>query len=502
MPLRNDEKLLRQARNEFEEIRREMELVPARYTAALRSLRRAAASIDMGNTKGALEEIALARTQVEGEQLVQGKKMELDDKLAKTSNYTSSERELKLETLLASSVSSGDFDKAKRIVALLDSEIRKNISGNIESCLEIVAPSDVTLEPGKGNTIKIILANNGPLPISLISLAGKSDHGRVTVFRKFTGLMKPESKEMITVNIIPDIEGDVVLEISAEIEAGSKKFTLTKQTSLHVASKSIDLQAVKDALAGKIAQESSSRAMVSDDLDTTSKPRGASASVRSDEILQGVLLAVGTNQNAARTSSGAPATVADPMELVENGSIDAWAGLLSRSFENRAMIDLSGIQEVYPDYKTKKGYRNLLIAPLRIDIDSTDVWEAWLNNGGMNADEFTNRCFRLICRFAACDMRVEFEHDSSVGSTDKDYFTAALNIAAGYMDIDKEKRRQIRSWKISVSNDGAPGAEYMIERTTRKDERAQIVLSTFSTGGQNCGANQVSGKRTRVVRSG
>jgi len=468
------EDYLDEAKRRFDEIRQSMSQLPeAKFKAAIRTIKEAASCIKESNSKKALKLLELAAEQVGKEKSIVLTKSRILDMRSNSSDQPANEIERELEKRLDDALDKGSFDDAAKIVTELENEIKKNVTGNIGNFLEIAPPPDITVELGKGNTIEVLLSNNSSMPVKILALSCKSNHARATVLSGYKNLIGPRSNEIVSLNLIPNMEGDIVIELIVEIESCSKATRTSRSFSVKVIS----------SRRMEYAPVSQPRMMPTNEvgLDSNSAIKINHSPAVSDRVVSPLSnKGEESSQISVEADSIESMILPNPIELIENGSVDIWIQSILNAYSQKECIDLTGLSQAHPAYQMKEGYCNLYLSVFCLDVDKTGLWEAWAANEGIKGDEFTNRCFDMLLRFVRNGGKIEFEHDNSVESTNKEYFTNMLHIAAGMMSIDRTKRRDIKSWEIRIKSPLKNiDRKYIIERKTIKGIGNSLTKSRF-----------------------
>jgi len=248
--------------------------------------------------------------------------------------------------------------------------------------------------------------------------------------------MKKDEDHKCQINVIPKVEGDIVVEVQVDVCNDSRRMRIQKGFSLRVNAPAQVVQYV--------------------DARTPTEVQYVRA-----EIPKSIVKA--------------PSSF-DPLELTASGTVDQWSQCVTVFAKNRSPLDLSGLAAKDPNYVKADGYANLFRALLAMRYDPGVDWASWFSEAGFTGEDYTKRCAKLLWQIGSSkDRSVELEMDGSVGSSNIENLIGAMQIASG--EVRREERSR-KAWTVEGEMDGSPFT-LKIERTVRKDERGKAVASSF-----------------------
>lgn len=407
--------------------------VPGDYRHGRVLMLEAAEQMDT-NVPWALRTMRKARKSFEEESEIAKRYNSFTAKWAKMDPYHFGSEEKQLEKQLYQLLREGEFEQCADVLAKLEQLVDLDVAENIEIglLLEVVNPE---IHLGKGTTLSVLIHNHSAFPIKLDSIKGSSPQAAVHVLDFYKGVMKKDEDHKCQINVIPKVEGDIVVEVQVEVCNDSRRMSIKKGFSLRV-----------DAPA---------------------------------QFLQFVDARTPTEVQYVKADAPRPAAKAssfDPLELAASGTVDQWSSCVSVFARNRSPVDLSGLPAKDPNYIKADGYANLFKALLAMRYDPGIDWSTWFSEAGFAGEDYTKRCSRMLWQIGSSkDRSVELEMDGSVGSSNIENLIGAMQIASG--EVKREERSR-KSWTVDGEMDGSPFS-LKIERTIRKDEKGKAVASTF-----------------------
>lgn len=407
--------------------------VPGDYRHGRVLMLEAAEQMDT-NVPWALRTMRKARRSFEEESEIAKRYNSFTAKWAKMDPYHFGSEEKQLEKQLYQLLREGEFEQCADVLAKLEQLVDLDVAENIEIglLLEVVNPE---IHLGKGTTLSVLIHNHSAFPIKLDSIKGSSPQAAVHILDFYKGVMKKDEDHKCQINVIPKVEGDIVVEVQVEVCNDSRRISIKKGFSLRVDAPAQFLQFV--------------------DARTPTEVRYVKA-------------------DAPRPAAKAPSF--DPLELAASGTVDQWSSCVSMFARNRSPVDLSGLAAKDPNYIKADGYANLFKALLAMRYDPGIDWSAWFSEAGFTGEDYTKRCSRMLWQIGSSkDRSVELEMDGSVGSSNIENLIGAMQIASG--EVKREERSR-KSWTVDGEMDGSPFS-LKIERTVRKDEKGKAVASTF-----------------------
>lgn len=407
--------------------------VPGDYRHGRVLMLEAAEQMDT-NVPWALRTMRKARKSFEEESEIAKRYNSFTAKWAKMDPYHFGSEEKQLEKQLYQLLREGEFEQCADVLAKLEQLVDLDVAENIEIglLLEVVNPE---IHLGKGTTLSVLIHNHSAFPIKLDSIRGSSPQAAVHILDFYKGVMKKDEDHKCQINVIPKVEGDIVVEVQVEVCNDSRRMSIKKGFSLRV-----------DAPA---------------------------------QFLQFVDARTPTEVQYVKADAPRPAAKAssfDPLELAASGTVDQWSFCVSMFARNRSPVDLSGLAAKDPNYIKADGYASLFKALLAMRYDPGIDWSAWFSEAGFTGEDYTKRCSRMLWQIGSSkDRSVELEMDGSVGSSNIENLIGAMQIASG--EVKREERSR-KSWTVDGEMDGSPFS-LKIERTVRKDEKGKAVASTF-----------------------
>lgn len=427
----SDKETLEQTLAEIGRTRRTIMECPGRYAHGKALMNEAAEKVD-ANPKRALKLITDARESVEQEAKILRRLADIRRRRQNYPSYQPTDEENKAEAEIDALLSEGEYDMALARFKVLEEALTDDIDASVE-CDVSLALADAEISLGRGNTLVAKVVNGTKFPMRLLRLEGKSSQAQIIVFDEFRGVIAPGASRDVRVNVIPGIEGDIVVELEGVVEMSSRQVPLKRHASMRVT------------------------------------PVPVTVFIQ-PPIPQGQPLPV---QNVPP----APTRPSDPLSLVEKGTVDEWATCVTTYFESRGAIPVEGLAQK-PGYQTMDGYRSLFQALLLLDYARRNEWENWFDSQGFAGDEMTRRCSDLLFHMRSAPGQYELELDGNVGSSNNNYLVSALHIAAGTIILDREKRKEMSSWEISGTKGGRP-FRLVVDRSVKKGENGARPRSIF-----------------------
>ena len=408
--------------------------VPGDYRHGRVLMLEAAEQMDT-NVPWALRTMRKARKSFEGESEIAKRYNSFTAKWAKMDPYQFGSEEKQLERQLYQLLREGEFEQCADVLQKLEQLVDLDVAENIEIglLLEVVDPE---IHLGKGTTLSVLIHNHSAFPIKLESLKGSSPQASVHVLDFYKGIMKKDEDNKCQINIIPKVEGDIVVEVQVDVCNDSRRMRINKGFSLKVSAPAQVVQYV--------------------DARTPTEVQYVRAEM-------------------PRPPAKAPSSF-DPLELTASGTVDQWSQCITVFARSRSPIDLSGLAAKDPNYVKADGYANLFKALLAMRYDPAIDWSSWFSEAGFAGEDYTKRCTRMLWQIGSSKVRsVDLEMDGSVGSSNIENLIGAMQIASG--EVRREERSR-KNWTVDGEMDGSPFS-LKIERTVRKDEKGKAVASTF-----------------------
>lgn len=408
--------------------------VPGDYRHGRVLMLEAAEQMDT-NVPWALRTMRKARRSFEEESEIAKRYNSFTAKWAKMDPYHFGSEEKHLEKELYRLLREGDFEQCEDVLRQLEQLVDMDVAENIEIglLLEVEGPE---VHLGKGTTLSVLIHNHSAFPIKLDSIRGSSPQASVHVLDFYKGVMRKDEDRKCQINVIPKVEGDIVIEVQADVCNDSRRMRINKGFSLRVSAPAQVVQFV--------------------DARTPMEVQYVRAEV-------------------PRPVAKAPSSF-DPLELTAAGTADQWAECLAVFARNRSPMDLSGLAAKDPSFVKADGYANLFRALLAMRYDPSIDWQAWFSEAGFVGEDYTKRCARLLWQIGSSkDRSVELEMDGSVGSSNIENLIGAMQIASG--EVKREERSR-KIWTVEGEMDGSPFS-LRIERAVRKDEKGRAVASSF-----------------------
>lgn len=408
--------------------------VPGDYRYGRELMLEAAEQMDT-NVPWALRTMRKARKSFEEESEIARRYNSFTAKWAKMDPYHFGSEEKKLERELYQLLREGEFERCADVLAKLEQLVDLDVAEDIEIglLLEVVDPE---VHLGKGTTLSVLIHNHSAFPIKLDSVKGSSPQAAVHVLDFYKGVMKQDDDHKCQINVIPKVEGDIVVEVQVDVCNDSRRMRINKGFSLRV---SAPQQVVRYV-----------------DARTPTEVQYVKA-------------------EAPRPAFKAPSSF-DPLELTSTGTMDQWSSCVTVFARNKAPIDLSGLAAKDPNYVKADGYASLFKALLAMRYDPNVDWASWFSEAGFTGEDYTKRCAKLLWSIGSSkDRSVELDMDGSVGSSNIENLIGAMQIASG--EVKREERSR-KNWTVEGEMDGSPFS-LKIERTVRKDEKGKAVAATF-----------------------
>ena len=429
----SDVDTLEQILLEVARVRKMLADTPGRYVLGKTLLNEVAEKID-ANPKRALKIAQDARDAVEQESKVLHR---LNDVRKRRESYPSYERTVEegdAEGRMEGVLRDGDFEKAMELIKVLEAALVDDIDASVGSDV-VLRLDDSDIWFGRGNTLVAKVCNGTKFPMRLLRLEGSSAQAQVIVFDEYRGVIGPGGSRDVRINVIPGMEGDIVVVLEGVVEMTSRTVPLKRHASMHVKTVPIVVTAPQPALTPPIY------------VPTPSTPSVVSAP-------------------------------ADPLTLIESGNVQDWMSLIKMYFESKAAISMEGLAKKQ-NYQTSGSYRALFQAMLLLDYSGAPKeWENWFDAQGFMGDEMTKRCSDLLFHLRMAPVQFELELDGNVGSSNNNYLISALHIASGTILLDREKRKDIRSWDIT-GEVGGRSFSITVERSVVKGENGARTRSVF-----------------------
>ncbi|GEM_PF-2936530 len=409
--------------------------VPGEYRDGRVLMLEAAEQLD-SNILWALRTLRKARRSFEEESEIANRYNTFTAKWAKMDPYHFGSEEKRLEKQLYQLLREGQFEQCADVLAQLEQLVDMDVAENIEIglLLEVVNPE---IHLGKGTTLSVLIHNHSAFPIKLDSLKGSSPQATVHVLDFYKGVMKKDEDHKCQINVIPKVEGDIVVEVQAVIHNDSRPLRISKGFSIKV---NVPEQVVQfvDARTPTDVQY-----------------------VRPVEVPKPV--------------AKAPSSF-DPLELTSTGTVDQWSTCVTVFARNKSPINLTGLAAKDPNYVKADGYANLFKALLAMRYDPHVDWAQWFQEAGFVGEDYTKRCAKLLWQIGSSkDRSVELEMDGSVGSSNIENLIGAMQIASG--EVRREERSR-KTWTVDGHLDVSTFS-LKVERTVRKDDEGKAVASTF-----------------------
>jgi len=409
--------------------------VPGEYRDGRVLMLEAAEQLD-SNALWALRTLRKARRSFEEESEIAKRYNSFTAKWAKMDPYHFGSDEKRLEKQLYQLLREGQFQQCADVLAQLEQLVDMDVAENIEIglLLEVVNPE---IQLGKGTTLSVLIHNHSAFPIKLDSLRGSSPQATVHVLDFYKGVMRKDEDHKCQINVIPKVEGDIVVEVQAVIHNDSRPLQISKGFSIRV---SVPEQVVQFV-----------DARTPTDVQYVRPPEAPSPPAK------------------------APSSF-DPIELTSSGSVDQWSTCVTVFARNKCPIDLTGLAAKDPNYVKADGYANLFKALLAMRYDPNVDWAQWFQETGFVGEDYTKRCAKLLWTIGSSkDRSVELEMDGSVGSSNIENLIGAMQIASG--EVRREDRSR-KAWTVDGQLDGS-AFSLKVERTVKKDDKGKAVASTF-----------------------
>jgi len=422
---------LEQIMVEVAKIRKVIADCPGKYVRGKTLMDEASARVD-ANPGKALKIISSARQEIEQEAGVMRKWNDIRKRRLSYPSYVVTDVEIDAEKRMEEQLREGDYEGAISGLKTLEEALVDDIQSSVE-CEVTIMLDDAEIDLGRGNTLVAKVNNASSFPMRLLKLVGKSNQAQVIVFDEFRGAVPPRGSKEVRVNVIPNMEGDIVVELEGLVEMSSRQFPVKWHASMKV------------------------------------------MPVPVSTFVQMVQPPVPTGPAILAT----PATnVGDPLELIDKGTVDQWYGLIATYYSSKGPIKMEGLAAKNKEYQTSVGYRALFQAVLLQDYSRTKDWENWFDAQGFVGDEMTRRCSDLLFHLRTAPGQYEIELDGNVGSSNNNYLISALHIASGLIALEREKRKDIKTWEISGTREGQP-FRIMVERSVKKGENGALPRSVF-----------------------
>ena len=416
-----DQMLLEAAR-----VRKSMTEAPGRYLKGKSLLTEAGNRIDI-SPKRALKLMTEAREAVEQEAAVLRRLANIRYRRTILPSYQPMDEEVVRENELNDLLRDGEWSKAQANLEFLESALHDDVEQSVENEVSLEL-SDAEVTFGRGNTLVVRIVNRSKFPLRMLKLDGHSTQAQVIVFDEYKGVVAAGASKDVRVNIIPNIEGDIVLELDGTVEMSSRQV----QTKRHCSMK------VRPAPVPTVVQ---------------------------------------TIQNVAvPVQPSAP--LANPLDLVEKGTVDQWTALLTTFYESRASMSLEGLVQSRSGFQTMDGYRALFQALLFMDYANPTKWHDWFEAQGIVGEDMTRRCSELLFHLRSSPGQFEIELDGNVGSSNNQYLISALHVASGLILLDREKRKDVMQWEIAGTKNGR-AFRVLVDRSIKKGEAGARSRSVF-----------------------
>ncbi|OPY32588.1 MAG: hypothetical protein A4E32_01170 [Methanomassiliicoccales archaeon PtaU1.Bin124] len=412
---------------EASRMRKAMAEAPGRYIKAKAIMAEAREKVDR-NPKRALKLMTSAREEVEQEAAVLRRLANIRRRRTILPSYQAMDEEVVRENQLDELLQNGDYQNAQANLDFLESALHDDVEQSVENEVALELP-EAQLTFGQGNTLVLKIANRTKFPMRMLKLAGSSAQAQVIVFDEFKGVVLAGASKDVRVNIIPNIEGDLVIELEGMVEMSSRQIPVKKHSSMKV------------------------------------KP----APVQTIYV-----------QGTPGQMPIAPPKMAlsDPLDLIDKGSVDQWCSLITTYYESKAAMSLEGLVQKVSGFQTAEGYRSLFQALLLIDYSNPQAWHDWFSSQGIVGEEMTRRCSELFFHLASAKGAYELELDGNVGSSNNQYLISALHVASGLIALDRERRKDVMKWEITGTRNGKPFL-LTVERAIKKGEAGARSRSVF-----------------------
>ena len=495
---------LTEIEKQFQGIVRSMEGLDTSFRGAKVTLADASRAIASKNYKKAMNILNAAETQIETEKRIVAWKTMVDNLRSYLPSSDIDENEKQLDSDLKESVEKGKFEESMEIIKKLEMKVRSKLLKNVDSFFDLALPPDEIITIGRWNQIEVVVLNTSPLSARFLSFEGMSKSGTVEVMENKKPTIGPNSQTTIAVNILPSMQGDMPFEIIAEIEIDGKPVKVKKRASVLVISppsseedglknSQLSFEAVQKLAEsfnrrspGGVASESKSGI---DRFNTPARTDGFPSEGR-------------TYPPRAASSDQGEDRIIGEREIMD-GSVDYWSSVIHDCFTNKAAINLVCLSQKDGErIRNSKGFQNLLRSIFTMEFEPVFMWEDWSETKGIVGDESSSRGFRLLLQLMLSkNGSIEFEHDNSINSSNKDYFTNTLHILAGYSSLDRNRKREIKRWEIEVMDADGNTKKYAIDKMVEKDKEKGMSKSIFVLNGANARTDLTNKKVVRRVKT-
>jgi hypothetical protein len=408
-------------------IRKVMTEQPGRYERGKALMTEAGKKVDRG-PKAALSLMSEARSEIEQEAVVLRRLAEVNRRRKALPSYVPTDEEITIDAQMEEVLRQGEYSLAGQNIKRLEEALHDDVDMSVENEVRLeLAESEITF--GRGNTLIAKMRNGSKFPIRLLKLVGASTQAQVIVFDEYKGAIAPGASKDVRVNIIPNIEGDVVVEMEGTVEMSSRQVPMKRHVSMKVLPAPVPTYTVQ----------------------------GPQPSVQ---------------------TSRTPTVVFDPLALVDTGTVDQWTACIITYFESRGTLSLEGLVQKKAGFQTAEGYRALYQSLLLMDYPRSTDWHNWFDLQGFIGDDMTRRCADLLFHLRTSPGQFEIELDGNVGSSNNQYLISALHIASGLILLERDKRKDIMSWEINGIKNGHPFL-VRVERSVKKGEGGAKSRSIF-----------------------
>ncbi|HNU35779.1 MAG TPA: hypothetical protein PKJ15_04215, partial [Methanomassiliicoccales archaeon] len=206
--------------------------VPGDYRHGRVLMLEAAEQMDT-NVPWALRTMRKARKSFEEESEIAKRYNTFTAKWAKMDPYHFGSEEKQLERQLYELLREGEFEQCADVLAKLEQLVDLDVAENIEIGL-LLEVEDPEIHLGKGTTLSVLIHNHSSFPIKLDSLKGSSSQAAVHVLDFYKGVMKKDEDRKCQINVIPKVEGDIVVEVQVDVCNDSRRMRIQKGFSLRV----------------------------------------------------------------------------------------------------------------------------------------------------------------------------------------------------------------------------------------------------------------------------
>ena len=504
-PVRPNKKTIKltEIENQFQMILKSIEGVSTPFNAARATLIDASHAIASKNYKKAAKILNVAGTQIETEKRIIAGKATIDNLRSYLSGLDVEESEKQLDSDLIELIEKGKFDESMEIIKKLEMKARSKILKNVDSFFDLALPPDELIMVGRWNTIEVIVLNGSPLAARFLSFEGTSKSGTVEVMENKKPIIQPNSQVTVAVNILPSMQGDMPFEIKAEVEIDGKPIKIKKRASILVVSPPSQEEdgVVNAPPAFDAVQKLGESYTVRSSAGTVSESISAINRINTSAETGGFPFNTEATPRTSASSEQRESRIISETELI-NGSVDYWSTIIRDCFKDKVAINLTRLSEKDSErIKSSKGYQNLFRSLFTMEFEPFFMWEDWSENKGVVGDESSSRGFKLLFELMLSkDRRIEFEHDNSINSSNKDYFTNTLHILAGYYSLDRNRKREIKRWEIEVRNSEGDIGRYAIVKTVERDVEKGLSKSIFSLKGANAKTDSTNKKVVRRVK--